>query len=193
MKPTEIVVILDRSGSMADFVSDTVGGYNAFIKDQKQIPDDARLTTVLFDTEYEYFEDGVDLQKAIALTELTFVPRGMTALLDAIGDTIKKIEERQPDRVVIAIITDGQENSSHRFTKDAIKEMISAKTAAGWQINFLSANIDAVQDAVHAYGVRSANTKHFMPTSAGFTDAYLSMNVGTTNYRTQKIKDKDDK
>ncbi len=192
LKPTEIVVVLDRSGSMADFVSDTIGGYNAFINDQKQIPDDAKLTTILFDTEYEYFEDDVDLQKAIPLTPLTFVPRGMTALLDAIGDAINKIEKRQPDRVIMAIITDGQENSSHKFNKDEIKEMISAKTAAGWQINFLSANMDAVQDAIHAYGVVAANTRHFMPTSAGYKDAYTAMNVSTMSYRTQKIKDKDD-
>jgi uncharacterized protein YegL len=190
MKPTEIVVILDRSGSMADFISDTIGGYNAFIEDQKRIPYDAKLSTILFDTTYENFEDNVDLQKAIPLTPFIFVPRGATALLDAIGDAIKKIEERQPDRVIIAIITDGQENASHRFTKEQIKEMIAAKTAAGWRIDFLSADIDAINDAKRSYGIAANQVMTFMPTSEGFATAYRSMSCSTVNYRTG-IKDTD--
>jgi uncharacterized protein YegL len=179
---------------MSGFVADTIGGYNTFIDEQKKLPGDAKITTVLFDTEYDVFEDGVELQKAVPLSRISYVPRGNTALLDAIGDAVKRVEDRQAklpddqktDHVIMVIITDGQENSSVRFSKDQIKDIITAKTALGWKFDFFSANMDAINDATRSYGFDSKNVLCFAANTDGFQKSYKSMNISTSNYRLDK-------
>jgi uncharacterized protein YegL len=121
---TEIVAILDRSGSMAHLADDTIGCFNKFIEDQKKVPGEAFLTTVLFDDQYNFLHEGVNIQDVKPMTAQEYFARGMTALLDAVGRTVIRIGERlskmneadRPSKVIVLIITDGEENSSKEFT-----------------------------------------------------------------------------
>ena len=158
-KNTEIVMVLDRSGSMASCRADTVGGVDVFIQEQKKDGLPTTFTLVLFDNVIEKPYNGVDIQEVPAFTDADFVPRGMTALLDAIGTAIAEVEERHRHlvpgdrpKIMIAIFTDGQENSSHEYTKDRIKSLVEQKTAEGWTFMFLSASLDAVAVG-SSYGV----------------------------------------
>ena len=150
---TDIVVVLDRSGSMQACKDDAEGGLNAFVEDQKKRPGRAVFTLVQFDTEYEFVHCGVPVAE---VPPFTLVPRGWTALLDAVGRAILETGERiaktpeseRPGLVAFVIITDGQENSSKEFTKDQIKQMIQHQTDVyQWQFTFLGANQDAFAEA----------------------------------------------
>ncbi len=129
---TEIVMVIDRSGSMATIKDDAIGGLNTFIEEQQKVKGEANLTTVLFDDEYILWHDGVDIKKVEPFTERTYVPRSMTALLDAIGKTANDVGERlrktkekdRPEKVLFVILTDGMENASKEFTKPQIVEII---------------------------------------------------------------------
>ncbi len=185
---TEIVVVLDRSGSMQAVREDMVGGLNRFIKDQKKLPDKARFTLVQFDTEYETICNGMALNK---VGMLDLVPRGCTALLDAIGRTINLTEDRlrqltkkdKPSKVLFLIITDGHENSSHEFTKKQILEMIrQQKDKNKWEFVFLGANQDAIDEGAQiGIGVHQALT--YAPTAKGISSAFASLSSNTSNYR----------
>ncbi len=150
---TELIFVLDRSGSMAGLADDTIGGYNAMIEKQKKEPSDAIVTTVLFDDQYEMLYSGVDIQKVEPLTDQQYFARGMTALLDAVGKTIAAIDEKYgklpgcmiPEKTLFVITTDGMENASREFDRDGIKSLIEAHKAKGWEFIFLGANIDAVK------------------------------------------------
>ncbi len=150
---TELVFVLDRSGSMAGLADDTIGGYNAMIEKQKKEPGDAIVTTVLFDDQYEMLYSGVDIQKVEPLTQKQYFARGMTALLDAVGKTIAAIDEKYgklpgcmiPEKTLFVITTDGMENASREFDHSGIKALIEAHKAKGWEFIFLGANIDAVK------------------------------------------------
>ncbi len=144
----EIVVILDRSGSMENIKDDMVGGLKQFVADQQQVKGKANFTLIQFDTEYEIIYEGVDIQD---VNEIALVPRGWTALLDAIGKTIENTTERitrTPDRkVIFVIITDGLENSSQAFSKSEIIESIEhARGKHNWEFIYLGANQDAIQE-----------------------------------------------
>ena len=154
---TEMVFILDRSGSMCGLEKDTVGGYNSMLAKQKAIDAPANVTTVLFDDKYELLHDRADIKAVSPITEDEYYVRGSTALMDAIGKTIVKIESSQKhisdeykaDNVVIVIITDGMENASIEYSSSKVKEMIEVKEKEnGWEFIFLGANIDAVSTAV---------------------------------------------
>ena len=129
---THISLVLDRSGSMDSVKADTIGSFNTFLKEQKENPKECTFTLVQFDNEYEIIHDFVSLKKSKNLTEKTFVPRGMTALYDAIGRTINSVgqkladmsEEDRPERVIFVVLTDGEENSSKEFHRDQINEII---------------------------------------------------------------------
>jgi hypothetical protein len=147
MKPgyTHIAVVLDRSGSMQDVKTDTIGGFNSFLEDQKNLPGDATLTLIGFDDHYETWRDFVALKDVQALDDATFVPRGMTALLDAIGRTITETgahleqlpENDRPEKVVMAIMTDGLENHSLKFNAHQIGELIThQRDVYKWQFLF---------------------------------------------------------
>lgn len=175
---TEIVFILDRSGSMSGLESDTIGGFNSMIKKQKEETDgNALVSTVLFDHESIVLHDRVPLNEVESLTEKDYEVRGCTALLDAVGDAVKHIrnvhkyarEEDRPEKTLFVITTDGMENASERFSYNDIKQLIGKQKGHGWEFVFLGANIDAVEVAEHIgidarravnYHADSRGTKH---------------------------------
>jgi uncharacterized protein YegL len=153
---TDITVVLDRSGSMTNVVNDTIGGFNKFIEEQKKAPGTANITLHQFDNEFETVINNQNIQLAAPLTDKTFIPRGMTALLDAIGNAInltgKRLSElkenERAEHVIFVIITDGEENSSKEFTKEKIFEMIGhQRDKYSWMFMFLGAGQDAIQVA----------------------------------------------
>ena len=165
---TEIVFILDRSGSMAGLEKDTIGGFNAMIEKQKAEEGEAYISTVLFDNESVVIHDRIPLDRIPKLTEKEYYVRGCTALLDAVGGAIHHIanvhkyarEEDRPEKTLFVITTDGMENASRRYTYDKVKQMITRqKEHQGWEFLFLGANIDAAREAAR-FGIgadRAAN------------------------------------
>lgn len=158
---TELVFVLDRSGSMAGLESDTVGGFNAMIEKQKKQEGEAYVSTVLFDGESEVLHDRVKLGDIPKMTDKDYTVRGCTALIDAIGGAIHHIgnihkysrPEDVPEHTLFVITTDGFENASHRYSSEDVKRMIERqKEKYGWEFLFIGANIDAVETAAH-YGI----------------------------------------
>ena len=153
---TELVFILDKSGSMSGLESDTIGGYNAMLSKQQKEPGEAIVTTVLFDDNYELLHDRINIKGIRPITAKEYYVGGSTALMDAIGKTIQKIsnvqqhtsKDQRADKVVLVITTDGMENASREYTPAAIKKMVERqKEKYGWEIIFLGANIDAISAA----------------------------------------------
>ena len=149
----ELVMILDRSGSMHGLEADTIGGFNAMIEKEKKLGIDVRVTTVLFNDKIDRLYEHRAIQSVRPLTERTYETGGTTALLDAVGDTILRMEQsgaadRQGTKVIVVIITDGMENASHRYTYDKVKQMVERQKAKyGWEFLFLGANMDAIAAA----------------------------------------------
>lgn len=153
---TELVFILDRSGSMAGLEADTVGGYNSMLDKQRELPGTVRVTTVLFDNNVEVLHDRIDLCGLAPITEKEYYVRGSTALLDAIGTTVSRIGNVQKhtlpseraDKVIFVIMTDGMENASREYDYGRVKAMVERqKKRYGWEFLFLGANMDAVKTA----------------------------------------------
>lgn len=152
---TELVFILDRSGSMSGLESDTIGGFNSMIAKQKKQDGECFVTTLLFDNEIETLHDRLPLEKIRELTDDDYTVRGCTALIDAIGTAVDRVSsihrylrpEDVPAHVMFVITTDGMENASREYTSDKVKKMISAKKELGWEFLFIGANIDAVETA----------------------------------------------
>lgn len=153
---TEVVFILDKSGSMAGLEKDTIGGYNSMLNKQKKAEGEAFVTTVLFNHQYELLHDRINVRGISSITERDYEVAGTTALLDAIGFSIQKIvnvqkhtsAEERADQVLFVITTDGMENASREFTPEKIKKMIThQKEKYGWEFMFLGANIDAIATA----------------------------------------------
>ena len=153
---TEVVFILDRSGSMSGLESDTIGGFNSMISKQKKEEGEALITTVLFDDKIETLHDRIEIGKVEPMNESQYFTRGCTALLDAIGTTVNHIsdihryarKEDIPEKTLFIITTDGLENSSREFSYDKIKKLLSKKQEKdGWEFLFLGANIDAIEVA----------------------------------------------
>lgn len=188
---TEIVCIIDRSGSMQSIASDAIGGYNAFLDDQKRFPGQARFTLILFDHEYQVAVNSTDIRHANHLNKDTYIPRGSTALLDAIGKTIDDMgarlrdtsEYERPNKVIIAILTDGQENASKKYSLVNISEMIKHQQEKySWEFIFLAANQDAFQ-AASTMSINLKNTFNFAATGVGIRSAYRSMSDTVGSYR----------
>lgn len=172
---TELVFILDRSGSMSGLESDTIGGYNAMLKKQQKEKGEAFITTVLFDDEYELLHDRIDIRGIVPISEKEYYVRGSTALLDAIGHTITKIQNAQTntkanyraDKVVFVITTDGMENASQEYSSEQIKKMIQKQRKEyEWEFIFLGANIDAVETAA-TYGIDESRATNYHADSKG--------------------------
>ena len=196
---TEIVFILDRSGSMARIADDTIGGFNSFIESQKKEPGDALLTTVLFDDRYEILHNGVNLKDVTPMTDRDYWARGLTSLYDAVGRTIDNVgvrlsgtpEEERPSKVIVVITTDGYENSSRAYTKDRVKEMIKHQTEKyNWQFLFLGANIDSAEQA-ESIGISSLNSANYVATSKGVESLYSAVDCTIATYRTKGSIDND--
>lgn len=176
---TEIIFLLDRSGSMAGLEDDTIGGFNAFIDKQKRLKGKTIVTTVLFDHEYEILWNGVDANE-IKLTDKEYYVRGSTALLDAVGKTIVDVNRRlakanddeRPDQIIFIITTDGMENSSHEFTYKKIKQLIKHQQEKyDWKFIFLGANIDTGKEADNI-GIHKNNAYSFEASESGVQYMY---------------------
>lgn len=153
---TELVMILDRSGSMGGLESDTIGGYNSMLKKQREAEGEVLVSTVLFDDRTEVLFDRVPLEKLPQMTEKEYYVRGCTALLDAVGGAVRHIgnvhkyarEEDRPEKTIFVITTDGLENASCEYSYDRVKKMVERqKEKYGWEFLFLGANIDAIETA----------------------------------------------
>lgn len=172
---TELVFILDRSGSMSGLESDTIGGYNAMLEKQKNEPGEAIITTVLFDDKYELLHDRIGLRGIDPITDGEYFVRGSTALLDAVGKTINKIgnvqkhisDDEMAEHVMFVITTDGMENASREFSYEKIRQMIECqKIKYGWEFIFLGANIDAVATA-ERFGISKDRAANYNADSEG--------------------------
>jgi hypothetical protein len=177
---TDITIVLDRSGSMEAIADDTVGGFNQFLKDQKKVPGKALLTLVQFDHEYQFVHQAVPIGSVPPLTRKTYVPRGSTALLDAIGRAINETGQRlsalpdpeRPGTVIVMILTDGLENASREFRRDIILRMIThQREKYAWQFVFLGANQDAIQ-AGAAMGIPAAQAMTYAANADGAPAAW---------------------
>ena len=180
---TELVFILDRSGSMAGLEADTIGGFNAMIEKQRKEPGEAVISTVLFDNETEVIHDRIPLDRVPRLTEKEYYVRGCTALLDAVGGAIHHIgnvhkyarEEDRPEKTLFVITTDGLENASRRYTYDKVKTMIERQWEKyGWEFLFLGANIDAAREAAR-FGIRADCAADYHADSMGTEAVYESV------------------
>jgi uncharacterized protein YegL len=192
---TKILMILDRSGSMGSIRDDTIGGVNAFIGDQKKQPGKARFTLVQFDNEYEVVHDDVPLDDEVKpLDTKTFVPRGSTALLDAVGRSIcdadAKIaaldEQDRPHKVIVVIITDGQENCSREWKRDKVRLLIEEREKSEereWHFMYLGANQDSFAEA-GSMGIRAGSTSNYCGNSADIHDKYLNASRLASSHRT---------
>mgnify|MGYP000866684312 CR=1 FL=1 len=184
---TEIIVITDRSGSMASIAKDVIGGYNTFLKEQQAQPGEARITYTQFDDKYEVVSAGVPVKDAKELTNQTFVPRGSTALYDAIGRTLNEqgqriASEKWAQLVVVCVITDGGENASREYNQDKVKEMTKHAEANGWKFVFLAANQDAFA-AAQSFGSVGAYAGNFKANAAGTQAAYSSTSATVRSLR----------
>ncbi len=190
MKKTELIFILDRSGSMGGLESDTIGGFNATINDQKTLEEETRVTTILFDNFFEILHDRIDLQDLPTLTEKDYFVRGSTALYDAVALGINKIvnvqkqtkQDGRADKVIMVIITDGYENSSRETNAAMLHKMIDGCKKDGWEFLFLGADIDA-QAAAGAIGIESSRASNFVKDAQGVQVQYDSLNVAIRTMR----------
>ena len=194
---TEIVFILDRSGSMSGFEADTIGGFNATIEKQKEQDGKVYVSTVLFDNTSEVIHDRVDINEIKRMTRRDYQVRGCTALLDAIGGAIHHIgnihkyarPEDVPEHTIFIITTDGMENASHRYSSDKVKEMIKRQTEKyGWEFIFLAANIDAVETAENI-GIRKERAANYRQTKDGVYRSYCAMSEAISTVRRNRAKD----
>ena len=188
---TEIVFILDRSGSMAGLENDTIGGFNSMIEKQKREPGEALVSTVLFDHESQVIHDRVDIQKVAPMTREEYYVRGCTALLDAVGGAIHHIgnvhkyarEEDRPEKTLFVITTDGMENASRKYSYDRLKAMIQRqKERYGWEFIFLGANIDAAKEAAR-FGIDADRAADYHADSQGTGVVYEAVSEAVCRVR----------
>ena len=179
-KSTEIVYILDRSGSMSGLEADTIGGFNSMIAKQKKTGEKAYVSTVLFDDESEVLHDRVPIEQIEEMTDTQYYVRGCTALLDAVGGAIHHIgnlhkhakKEDRPEKTIFVITTDGMENSSTRYSYDKIQKMVKRQQKKyGWEFIFIGANIDAFAEA-QRFGIRKERAVNYVHDKVGTATVY---------------------
>ena len=180
---TEIVLILDRSGSMSGLEADTIGGFNSMIAKQKKEDGEAYVSTVLFDDQCEVLHDRVPMDKVPVMTDEEYYVRGCTALLDAVGGAIHHIanvhkyarDEDRPEKTLFVITTDGMENASKRYSYEKVQAMIKKEQEKyGWEFIFIGANIDAVQEAKR-FGIRKERAVNYVHDEMGTEAVYRSV------------------
>ena len=188
---TELVFILDRSGSMSGLENDTIGGFNAMIEKQKRGAGEAYVSTVLFDNHREVIHDRVDIQKVKPMNQEQYYVRGSTALLDAVGKSIRHIanvhkyarEEDRPEKTLFIITTDGMENASREYSYERVRKMIEhEKDKYGWEFIFLGANIDAAKEAAR-FGIDESRAANYHADSVGTAVIYEAMSEAVCSVR----------
>lgn len=187
---TELVFILDRSGSMAGLETDTIGGYNSMLKKQQEQEGDTLVTTVLFDDKFQLLHDRVHLEDLKPITEKDYFVRGSTALFDAMGMSIKKIsgaqnkshlESRTP-KTIFVIITDGMENASKEYSSNMVRALIEEHKQQGWEFIFLAANIDAAETAGD-FGISPKRTANYLADGPGTSLNYRVISSAISDFR----------
>jgi len=202
---TELVFILDRSGSMEGLEGDTIGGFNSMIRRQKEQPGECLVSTVLFDTYRQTLHDRLTLQNVPNMTASDYCVRGCTALVDAIGSSIHHIasihryirEEDVPERTLFVITTDGMENASREYTAQQVRDMIKKQESCGWEFLFLGANMDAVSTAA-SFGIHKDRATTYTNDSSGIATNYEAISSVISSFRekapvTENWKDMIDK
>jgi uncharacterized protein YegL len=212
----EIISVLDRSGSMETIQTEAIGTYNTFLKEQREMPGAVKLTTILFDDHYDVLYEQEPLESVPDLDNQTFVPRGMTALYDAVGKTIQTVSERlaktkeddQPAKVIMVILTDGEENASKEYTGTKISALIKAKQEQDWEFIYLASDLNQFRDEAFAHvGISmkfEASTSKSMARSIGNkgadgVDHFVNSNVriarmmGVEQFEEKKRKARENK
>jgi len=188
---TSVNVIVDKSGSMEGLTTDTIGGFNTFVSDQKNVPGDVSFTLCLFNTKYQVVHDSVPLASVPNLTAETYRANGYTALYDALGTTIHNVgaklaampEEERPSKVIFLIITDGDDNSSREYSLDQVRSMVThQREKYSWEFVFMGANIDAMT-AGTSLGVTAANSVSYSASSIGTKSLYGAVSNSLRSYR----------
>jgi len=188
---SEIICIIDSSGSMDLIKNDAIGGFNSFLEEQKKLPGEATLTLIQFNTDYNVIHENKPLSDVNPISDKDYIPMGSTALLDAVGKTVDSTgrrlantpEENRPEKVIVAILTDGQENASRSYDLSKISDMIShQKEKYSWEFIFLGANQDAFAEAAKI-GIDSKDTINFAATNDGIRTAYTNMSDSVRAYR----------
>ena len=183
---TERVFILDRSGSMAGLEADTIGGYNSMLKKQKALEGEALVSTVLFDHASTVICDRMPLSKVPEMTEDEYFVRGCTALLDAIGKTIREMEDKNPNKVIFIITTDGYENASTKYNKSQIKELISVHK--DWKFMYIGADIDSYSEG-RSLGIKDEFIAKYKKTDRGISKLYNALTTASKLFYEEEIID----
>lgn len=189
---TELVFILDKSGSMCGLEQDTIGGFNSLIEKQKKEEGEVVVSTVLFNQEMTFIHNRVDINEVSKMTTKEYFTGGCTALLDAMGNTIKTISEKQeqlkdeykPNKTMVIITTDGLENASTEYNFNSIKRLISKQTELGWEFIYLGANIDAVKEAARV-GIRAEMAVNYNCDSEGLDINYSALSSAISEMKTK--------
>ena len=200
MKNNEVVFILDKSGSMQHLTSDTIGGFNSVLKEQKDNKEDGEVyvSTILFNESYDIIHDRLSIDEVPDMDNKTYRASGCTALLDAVGESIEHIEkihkyirkEDLPEHTLFVIITDGEENSSHKYRKKDIKKMIEEKkNNDNWEFLFIGANMDSISEA-GSIGIDRDSAFEYMNDSIGNGMVYSALNCKISGTRKSAAKKK---
>jgi uncharacterized protein YegL len=194
---THIICVLDRSGSMGGIMSDSIGGFNEFLRQQKALPGEATITVHLFDDKHDCIYDYVNIKNANELTRDIWYPRGTTALYDAIGRAINKDKARfvgmgkeAPSKVLVCVVTDGLENASTEFKREDIQKLIKACENDDWNFIYLAANQNAFAVGT-SFGISGGNTITYSANSVGVANMSATLNCVATSYRSMSSKSAD--
>lgn len=194
---THIICVLDHSGSMSSIMEDSIGGFNTFLKQQRELPDEATITVALFDDKYELLYNNVNVKEAQDLTNLVWHPRGTTALYDAICKTINnekatldKLGVEAPSKVLVCVVTDGHENASREYSLSDTEKLIKKCEKNDWNFIYLAANQDAFAVS-SGFGISRGNTYNYTASGAGVANMSMTLNNAAVSYRAMSTTDGD--